>query len=72
MIAQLHKFHCTACEGTLNHIDDEKYICEKCGEVFDLKNLSNMELDLEEFDKLLLYTLKKRQIINNCNLNLIK
>ena len=69
MIAQLHKFRCTACEGTLNCIDDEKYVCEECGEVFDLKGLSNMELDLEEFDKLLLYTLKERQIVKNHNLN---
>jgi ribosomal protein L37AE/L43A len=69
MIAQFQKFRCTACEGTLNRIDNEKYVCEECGEVFDLKGLSNMELSLEEFDKLLLYTLKKRQIVKNRNLN---
>jgi hypothetical protein len=51
-----------ACGGTLSRLDGENYVCEECGEVFNLKGLYNMELDLEEFDRLLLYSLKKRPV----------
>ena len=60
MTASLQTLRCLACGGTLRRIDGENYICEECGEKFDLKGLSNMELDLEEFDRLLIYTLKKK------------
>jgi hypothetical protein len=43
----------------LNRIDDnDHYECLQCGETYDLKGINSMELDLESFDKLLLYTLK--------------
>jgi len=60
MTASLQTLRCLACGGTLSCLNGENYVCDECGEVFNLKGLSNMELDLEEFDRLLLYSLKKR------------
>jgi predicted RNA-binding Zn-ribbon protein involved in translation (DUF1610 family) len=59
---QLQTLRCLSCGSSLNHIDGaEEYVCKKCGEIFDLRGFSSMDLDLEEFDRLLLYTLKKKR-----------
>jgi hypothetical protein len=47
--------------------DEEYYVCKKCGEVFNLRGLSQMELNLEEFDRLLQYTLKKSAAVKTRN-----
>jgi len=59
MTTQLQSPQCPTCGGTLKREYDENYSCKKCGEEFNLKGLSKMELSLDEFDRLLLYTLKK-------------
>jgi predicted RNA-binding Zn-ribbon protein involved in translation (DUF1610 family) len=60
---QLQTLQCSSCGSTLNRIDDaDSFKCKKCGEVYDLRGFSSMELDLEAFDRLLLYALKKRQV----------
>jgi tRNA(Ile2) C34 agmatinyltransferase TiaS len=64
---ELQKLQCPACEGTLDLKDEEYYVCKKCGEVFNLRGLSQMELNLEEFDRLLQYTLKKSAAVKTRN-----
>lgn len=65
---QLQTLRCLSCGSPLNHIDGAKeYVCKNCGEVFDFRGFSSMELDLEEFDRLLLYTLKKRRAVKKHN-----
>ncbi|MGD0804244.1 MAG: hypothetical protein ABSA11_09245 [Candidatus Bathyarchaeia archaeon] len=58
--AQVETLQCLSCGSPLRRIEgSDSYRCKKCGEVFDLRGFSNMELDLDEFDRLLLYTLRK-------------
>jgi predicted RNA-binding Zn-ribbon protein involved in translation (DUF1610 family) len=64
--AKLQTLTCLSCGSDLNCVDgDERYECKNCGEVYDLKSISSMELDLDAFDMLLLYTLKKNKIKKN-------
>ena len=58
MTTQQNTLRCLACGSVINNNGSEILECKKCGEVFDLRVLSSMELDLDEFDKMLLVTLK--------------
>jgi len=64
---------CMACGGKLvNSKDhDENFTCEKCGEEYDLEILSKMELEFDEFDKLLLLDLKMRRRKNSRLVHLV-
>ncbi len=55
----LQRLKCLSCGGELHRLgDDDRYGCVECGEVFDLRGVSKMELNFDEFDRLLLYALK--------------
>jgi len=57
----LSKMRCLACGGELRIIDmNEHYECQECGESIDLKGFMDIEVELEAFDKLLLYSLKNK------------
>jgi hypothetical protein len=63
--ALLNKLQCLNCGAPLEHLSGtEQIVCDNCGEVFDLRTVSSMELELDDFNKLLLCTLKKRRIGN--------
>ncbi len=57
---------CVACGGELRRSSTQRefYKCKKCGESYDLEGMSNMEIDLSTFDRLLLYHLKKKRVKN--------
>jgi hypothetical protein len=54
---------CITCGGVLRKISSQRelYKCKKCGESYDLDGMSNMEIDLPTFDRLLLYHLKNKR-----------
>jgi DNA-directed RNA polymerase subunit RPC12/RpoP len=57
----LGKMRCLACGGELRIIDkNDRYECQECGESIDLKGFMDIEVELEAFDKLLLYSLKNK------------
>ena len=52
---------CLICGGKLNRVKSgELYECIDCGEVFDLRDISKMEIDLDVLDRLLIYSLKRK------------
>jgi hypothetical protein len=60
--AQLQIHKCLSCGSTIAPIEDgEKYACKKCGELYDIAFLSKIELELEEYDRLVLLDLKRRR-----------
>ena len=60
--AQLHQLQCFSCGKPLSPPEGtDKVVCEHCGEVFDLRGFTSMELELEDFDRLLLYSLRKKR-----------
>jgi DNA-directed RNA polymerase subunit RPC12/RpoP len=57
----LSKMRCLACGGELRTTDRKSnYECIECGENFDLRGFMDIEVELEAFDKLLLYSLKNK------------
>jgi len=61
--SKLQTLQCLSCGSKLHSIDGkDSFKCKRCGEVYDLGGISSMELDLEAFDRLLLYALKKKQV----------
>jgi LSD1 subclass zinc finger protein len=55
---------CFSCGSPLSLPEGaQNVVCENCGEAFDIRGFSSMELEQEEFDRLFLYTLKKKRII---------
>jgi LSD1 subclass zinc finger protein len=61
--ARLQTLQCFSCGRALNPPKGaEKIVCKNCGEEFDLRGFSSMELELEDFDRLLLYTLRKKRL----------
>jgi LSD1 subclass zinc finger protein len=66
--AQLQTLQCLSCGRPLNPPEGaEEIVCEHCGEVFDLRGFTSMELELEEFDKILLYALKRKRFNSKSN-----
>jgi LSD1 subclass zinc finger protein len=63
---KLQAMKCFSCGTPLNPPEGaQNVVCENCGEIFDIRGFSSMELEQEEFDRLFLYTLKKKRIITN-------
>lgn len=61
----LSKMRCLACGGELRVIDKvDRYECLDCGESIDLRGFRDIEVELEAFDKLLLYSLKNKSGFN--------
>ena len=52
---------CFSCGGKLRRIDKklEVFMCARCGEEYDLRGFREAEIDLETFDRMLLYTLRQ-------------
>ena len=60
---KLQTLKCLLCGSELDSIkSNDRFECKKCGEIYDLRGISSMELNLEEFDRLLLFELKKKQM----------
>jgi predicted amidophosphoribosyltransferase len=60
--AKLEKPRCLSCGSKLASIDGEEHFrCRRCGEEYDISGLQRMELDLDDFDKLLLFSLRKNR-----------
>ena len=56
---------CIACGGKLTKLGTgEYYKCRGCGNTFDLHDFHSIEIDLDVFDRLLLYNLKKARVSN--------
>ena len=51
---------CFSCGSKLRRIDKklEVFRCNGCGEEYDLRGFGDAEIDLETFDRMLLYTLR--------------
>jgi len=52
---------CFSCGSKLRRIDRklEVFRCRGCGEEYDLNGFGDAEIDLETFDRMLLYTLRR-------------
>jgi hypothetical protein len=68
-----HSHRCMVCGNELvkSMTNDDSFICEQCGEEYDLELLSKMELEFDEFEKLLLLDIKTRNKKVNRIANLI-
>ena len=59
--------HCFSCGSKLRRIDGklEVFRCRGCGEEYDLGGFGDVEIDLETFGRMLLYTMRRARTSEN-------